>query len=64
MASFFYTQHETVTETYEECCDNRYILRNKECIPTCIPSCIHGLCTAPNTCTCHTGFEGSGISHR
>ena len=29
------------------------------CAPICDPACVNGTCTAPDTCTCDTGWEGA-----
>jgi len=40
-----------------ECCSG-YSLRDGECKPRCSKSCLNGLCSAPETCSCNSGFSG------
>ncbi|KAJ6646222.1 Epidermal growth factor-like protein [Pseudolycoriella hygida] len=44
------------TRIVKKCCQG-YRQEDSKCIPICSASCINGICTAPETCTCNKGFH-------
>jgi len=45
-----------------DCEDGNWVMKGGEdrCTPVCKPPCKNGgYCSAPNTCTCHAGYEGA-----
>ncbi|KAG8011001.1 Multiple epidermal growth factor-like domains protein 10 [Nibea albiflora] len=51
----------TMYRRKSQCCPGFY--ENGEiCAPHCAESCVHGRCTAPNTCQCEPGWGGSNCS--
>ncbi|XP_028297218.1 multiple epidermal growth factor-like domains protein 10 [Gouania willdenowi] len=51
----------TMYRRKSQCCQGFY--ENGEiCAPHCTESCVHGRCTAPNTCQCEPGWGGNNCS--
>lgn len=42
-------------ETIQKCCDG-FTKHGDECLPFCSSNCNNGVCSAPNTCTCNSGY--------
>jgi hypothetical protein len=45
------------------CCPG-YYLRGSICYPQCYQNCINGHCSAPQTCTCNSGWTGVSCEAR
>lgn len=47
------------TRPVDDCCKG-YTKNTSEdrCIPVCSTDCVHGTCTAPDTCLCESGYGG------
>ena len=41
-----------------EHCDNHYITQKIFSLARCDDGCVNGQCTAPDTCSCNTGWKG------
>jgi hypothetical protein len=41
-------------------CDPGYFGTGRNCTPVCVAPCVHGVCTAPNTCTCDNSTVAAG----
>lgn len=44
-----------VEETIQKCCDG-FVAHDDKCSPFCSTTCINGICSAPDTCSCHDGY--------
>ncbi|XP_058122439.1 uncharacterized protein LOC131293312 [Anopheles ziemanni] len=65
----FVKQNVTKTRRVEFCCEGYQEQRTDngttaECRPICRGGCIHGVCQAPNVCSCEAGFAGKHCLQR
>ncbi|XP_058056753.1 uncharacterized protein LOC131208121 [Anopheles bellator] len=63
----FVKQNVTKTRRVEFCCEGYQEHRTgsgTECRPICRGGCVHGVCLAPNVCSCEAGFSGKHCLQR
>ncbi|KFB53705.1 hypothetical protein ZHAS_00022081 [Anopheles sinensis] len=65
----YFAVNVTKTRRVEFCCEGYQEQRtdngtSAECLPICRGGCIHGVCQAPNICSCESGFAGKHCLQR